>query len=97
MHRLENNLRHLDPYGQYLQWFEEKVENNQRTLSFFYRNILDCIRYLLCQIAYQDDLLYAPCHGYDQHGQRMFSEMHTANWWWDVQVNSPILFEVKRS
>ena len=87
MHTLQNHLRRVDPYGQYLQWFEGKVEFDQRTLPFFYRNILDCVRYLLCQIAYRDDLVYAPRREYDFDGQRVFSEMHTADWWWDVQVN----------
>jgi len=84
MHTLENLLRHLDPYRQYLQWLEGHVEDGQRTLPFFYRNVLDCVRYLLCQIAYHDDLVYAPCREYDQSGQRIYAEMHTADWWWDV-------------
>ena len=87
MHTLQNHLRRVDPCGQYLQWFEGKVEFDQRTLPFFYRNILDCVRYLLRQIAYKDDLVYAPRREYDFDGQRVFSEMHTADWWWDVQVN----------
>jgi len=37
MHTLENHLRFLDPYSQYLQWFEGQVEDGQRTLPFFYR------------------------------------------------------------
>jgi len=97
MHTLENHLRRLDPYGQYLQWFKGKFKDNQRTLPFFYCNILDCIRYLLRQIAYRDDFVYALRRENDQEGQEIFSEMHTADWWWDVQVTSPILFKVKRS
>ena len=52
MHTLEKHLRELDPYSRYLQWFEGQVEDGKRTLSFFYRNVLDCVRYLLRQIAY---------------------------------------------
>ena len=54
MHMLENHLRSLDPYSSYLQWFEQQVEDSKRTLPFFYRNVLDCVRYLLGQIACQD-------------------------------------------
>jgi len=60
MHTFENLLRHLDPYSPYLQWLEGHVEAGQRTLSFFYRDVLDCVRYLLGQIAYRDDLVWAP-------------------------------------
>jgi len=81
MHRLENLLRHLDPYSPYLQWLEGHGEDGQRTLPFFCRNVLDCVRYLLRQIAYRDDLVYVPCCEYDQNGQRIYAEMHTADWW----------------
>jgi len=86
MHTLENHLRLLDPYSSYLQWFKGQVEDGQRTLPFLYRNILGCVGYLLRQIAYRDDLVYGPCHEYDSTGQRIYAEMHTADWWWDVQV-----------
>jgi len=60
MHTLVKHLRELDLYSRYLQWFEGQVEDGKRTLSFFYPNVLDCLRYLLCQIAYRDDFVYAP-------------------------------------
>jgi len=95
MHMFEYLLRHLDPYSPYLQWLERHVEDGQRTLPFFYRNVLDCLRYLLRQIAYRDDLGYAPSREYDQSTQRIYAEMHTADWWWDVQVRPRSLFYVK--
>ena len=39
MYRLENDVWCLDPYGYYLQWFEGKVVDNQRTLRFFSGNM----------------------------------------------------------
>jgi hypothetical protein len=86
MHTLENHLRSLDPYSPYLQWFEGDVDDGKRTQHFFYRNVLGCVRYLLRQIAYRDDLVYAPRREYDHDGHRIYAEMHTADWWWDVQV-----------
>ena len=86
MYTLEKHLRELDPYGQYPQWFEGQVEDSTRILPFFYRNVLDCVRYLLRQIAYRDDFVYAPRREYDPKGERIYAEMHTADWWWDVQV-----------
>ena len=89
MHTLENHLRILDPCSAYLQWFEGQVEDGSRTVPFFYRNVLDCVRYLLRQIAYRDDLVYAPRREYDHSGNTIYAEMHTADWWWDVQVQLP--------
>ena len=93
MHTLENHLRFLDPYSGYLQWFEGQVEDGQRTLPLFYRNVLVCVRHHLRQIAYRDDLVYALRHAYDHSGQRIYAEMPTADWWWDLQVEhlSPTL------
>jgi len=95
MHWLENLLRHSHRYSPYLQWLEGHVEDGQRTLPFFYRNVLDCVRYLLGQVAYRDDLVYAPRREYDQSGQRIYAEMHMADWWWDVQALPRSLFYVK--
>jgi len=95
MQTLENLLQHLDPYSPYLQSLEGHVENGQRTLPFFYRNVLDCVRYLLRQIAYCDVLVDTPRREYDQSGQRIYAEMHTADWWLDVEVLPCSLFYVK--
>jgi len=95
MHTLENLLRHWDPYSPYPQWLEGHPEDGQRTLPFFYRYVLDCLRYLLRQITYHDDLVYVACREYNQSGQRIYAEMHTADWWWEVQVLPRSLFYVK--
>jgi len=92
MHAFEKHLWELDPYSRYLQWFQGQVEDGKRTFSFFYRNVLDCVRYLLRQIAYRDDFVYAPRREYDHTGQRVYAEMHTADWWWDIQVGFLDLF-----
>ena len=89
MHTMENHLWILYPYSAYLQWFEGQVEDGSRTVPFFYHNVLDCVRYLLRQIAYRYDLVYASRREYDHRGNRIYAEMHTADWWWDVQVQLP--------
>ena len=91
MHTLENHLRSLDPYSPYLQWLEGQVEDSKRTLPFFYHNVLDGVRYLLRPIAYQDDLVYTLRCEFDYNDERIYAEMHTADWWWDVQVQRPNL------
>jgi len=89
MHTLENHLQLPDLYSQYVQWFEGQVEDGQTTFPFFCRKVLGCVRYLIRQIAYRDDVVYAPRHEYDSTWQRIYAEMNTADWWWDVQVEHP--------
>jgi len=97
LHTLENLLGHLHPCSLYLQWLEGHVKDSQRKLPFFYRNVLDCVRYLLHQIAYGDDLVYEPRREYNQSRHRIYAEMHMADWWWDVQVLPYSLFYMKAS
>ena len=81
MYTFENYLLFLDLDRAYLQWFEGQVEDSRRALPFFYRNVVDCVRYLLRQIAYRDDLGYTPQREYDHSGKRIYAEIHTADWW----------------
>jgi len=78
---LENHLRLMNPHSSYLQWFEGEVEDSKRTLPFFYRKGLDCIRYRLRQITYQDDLVNAPRRELDPNAGRSYVEGHTVDWW----------------
>jgi len=89
MHTLEIHLRAWDPHSAYIQWYKGQVDDGKRILLFFYRQVLDCVRYLLHQIAYRDDFVYALCREYDPSRSRIYAEMHTAHWWSDVQVLHP--------
>lgn len=44
------------------------------------------IQHLLGQSAYSNDMVYAPNWEFNSAGERVYSELHTADWWWDIQV-----------
>ena len=83
---LQQHLDVLDPLGDYLTWTEAAIGDGRHTTTFYYRNALDCVRYLVRPVAYGSDMVYAPIRKYDSSGERLYSEMHTADWWWDTQV-----------
>jgi len=63
--------------------------NEQHTgvpIEFWYRDITKCAKSLLRQLAYAEHLLYAPQQRFDEHGRHVYSEMHTADWWWEWQL-----------
>jgi len=62
------------------------IGDGRHTTTFYYWNALDSVRYLVRQVAYRSDMVYAPIREYDSSGERLYSEMHTADWWWDTQV-----------
>jgi hypothetical protein len=55
-------------------------------IEFYSRDIVSCAQWLLSQRAYKDQLVYAPEHQYMVEGYRLFNQMHTGDWWWEVQV-----------
>ena len=67
-------------------WAEASIDDGRHATTFYYRNIIDCIRCLIRQVAYSSDMVYAPIREYDSSGERLYAEMHTADWWWDMQV-----------
>ena len=48
--------------------------------TFYYRNVIDCIHYLIHKVAYRSDMVYEPIHEYKSSGVPLYSEMHTAHW-----------------
>jgi len=83
---LQQHLDILDPFREYLVWAEASIDDGRHATTFYYRNIIDCVRYLIRQVAYSSDMVYAPIREYDSSGEQLYSEMHTADWWWDMQV-----------
>jgi hypothetical protein len=53
--------------------------------SFKYRDPVFLARHLLKQYAYKDHLVYAPVKEY-RGENRLYSELHTADWWWEMQA-----------
>lgn len=60
------------------------------TLQFYFRDVIQCIRTLYGDPEFAHDLVFAPERHYTDHQRtcRVYSEMHTGDWWWSVQVCS---------
>ena len=83
---LQQHLDVLAPFGEYVTWTEAAIGDGRHTTTFYYRNALDCVRSPVNLVAYRSDMVNAPIREYDSSGERLYSEMHTADWWWDTQV-----------
>ena len=46
---MPQHLDVLDPFSEYLVWTEAIIEDGQHTATFYYLNIIDCVRYLFHQ------------------------------------------------
>ena len=84
---LDQYIAALDPYQHFLEWKEGTYTHGGHASTFFYRDMVQCVEYLLSQPAYRDDVVYAPVREQNETGERLYSEMHTADWWWETQVS----------
>ncbi|KAH9008168.1 hypothetical protein EDB83DRAFT_2323339 [Lactarius deliciosus] len=59
------------------------------TLQFHYRDIVPCIRSLFGNPEFAHELVFAPERHYTDAERtcRVYSEMHTGDWWWSVQMS----------
>jgi len=58
----------------------------QTGAKFFYRDVVECIGYLLRQKTFSEDLVFKPIRKFNRQGGRVYTDMHTADWWWEMQV-----------
>jgi len=49
---LRQHLDALDPFREYLVWAEASIDDGRHATTLYYRNIIDCVRYLIHQVAY---------------------------------------------
>jgi len=83
---MRHHLDVLDPFGEYLVWTETIIDDGRHAATFYYRNIIDCVCYLIRQVAYRSEMVYPPIWEYDSSAERLYFEMNTADWWWDTKV-----------
>ena len=55
----------------------------------FYRDIFNCIQFLLVHLPFQADLDFEPVRLADSEGHQIYSEINTGDWWWDPQDQLP--------
>jgi hypothetical protein len=63
-------------------------DNHQRPIKYGSRDIIKTMRCLIRQPAYAEHLNFAPqrCHNSDTAPKRLYTEMHTVDWWGETQV-----------
>lgn len=58
-------------------------------ISYFHRDPMSCIQHLLRQGVYGSNMVVSPVTKFDVGGEQCYSELHTANWWWEMPVSRP--------
>ena len=71
------------------QHYDLKI--GSETATMYYCHILQCIQALYGNHDFTAHLIHKPKHHYQQLGgekYRVFHDMHTGTWWWEVQVST---------
>jgi hypothetical protein len=66
-------------------WTSFEIESG----TLWTRNILHCIQLLLGHLPFADHTVYGPSRLFDSNGGRIYNEIHTGNWWWEMQDMLP--------
>lgn len=55
---------------------------------------MDCIRALFSDPNFSQDMIFAPERHYADEDStvRVYHDLHTGKWWWNVQVSLLIIF-----
>jgi len=56
---MRQHLDEQDRFCDYLVLTEAAIDDAQHVTPFYYRNVIDCVRFLIWQIAYRSDMVYA--------------------------------------
>jgi hypothetical protein len=78
------------------QWFSgvatierEIIGLPAREYQFYYQDVENVIRFLLGHIPFKENLVYSPMHVLNENEDRVYTEMHTGDWWWQTQNKLP--------
>ena len=55
-------------------------------------NVIECIKALYGDAKFASALVFKPEHHYESANkkQHIYHELHTGDWWWEVQVSNKI-------
>lgn len=72
---------------------EATLPQSRKQERFYYRDPVECARFLLGQPCFAKNTVFAPVREWngDTPRRTVYSEMHTAEWWWETQVSPQII------
>lgn len=67
----------------------ERVTLGSGRVVLYKRSIVAYIRYILAFKPFEKEIVYAPVRKYHGQEKRVYTDLHTAEWWWDIQERLP--------
>ena len=66
---------------------QDANDSESTEYTFYYRNVMKMIEFLIRHELFKNNLTYAPVQTYSSKDKArcMYNELHTENWWWKIQ------------
>ena len=61
VYTMRQHLDNPDPFGDYLVWTEAAIEDGQHATTFYYQNVIDCVRFLIRHVHQQKKSVCVIC------------------------------------
>jgi len=73
------------------KWLSDSVRfwanKKKQKAKFYYRNIVTVLEHYFKQPAFRDHLVYKPRKEFNEKGERVYSEIFSADWAWEKQAS----------
>jgi hypothetical protein len=79
-------IQDLPPTSGEPSWTSIEGQIDGESFVFCHRDLRVCIQYRLSQTGYSGEMVYALVNEFNAAGERMYSKLHTADWWWNIEV-----------
>ena len=69
------------------------IRIGNETVAMYLRDIVECIGSLYSNLEFVKHLIYKPEQHYYQsvnERRRVYHDMHTGSWWWEMQVSAEL-------
>ena len=70
------------------RFHRQDVEIAGETVAMYSRNVVECIKALYSSSKFAEHMVFRPERHYDSDNghQRHYHDLHTGDWWWQMQV-----------
>jgi hypothetical protein len=78
----------LEPDGIGKHWVMSKIDYDTENpgTPYYWRDPMKVVEELLQNSSYRDDLIYTPCKLAGKLSERIYGDLNTGDWWWNLQV-----------
>ena len=77
------------------KWHQGTVDYYlQQGCVFYFREIKSIVKHLLRQRTFLEHLVYDPIREVDREVNQVYTDIHTGDWWWRIQVGLFVQYEL---